>query len=127
MTINLPINYYYYYTHCRLHIARDSITPDIDKSSGAAAIDDGGDGARADKEDDGGFGGFICDWCPARLVSRVRKLNLGCRFLASKVAFSWPSVDRFGKDFGGLMTLGQVESVPNFCYFGPQRAEKRNF
>ena len=55
---------------CRLHIARDSITPDIDKSSGAAAIDDGGDGARGDKEDDGGFGGFICDWCPARLVHR---------------------------------------------------------
>ena len=32
-----------------------------------------------------------------------------------KVAFSWPSVDRFGKFFGGLMTLGQVKSVPNFC------------
>ena len=43
-----------------------------------------------------------------------------------KVAFSWPSVDRFGKFFGGLLTLGQVKSVPNFCQFGPQRAEKRN-
>ena len=32
-----------------------------------------------------------------------------------KVAFSWPSVDRFGKFLGGLMTLGQVKSVPNFC------------
>ena len=32
-----------------------------------------------------------------------------------KVAFSWPSMDRFGKFFGGLMTLGQVKSVPNFC------------
>ena len=30
-------------------------------------------------------------------------------FLASKVAFSWPSVDRIGKIFWGLMTLGQVE------------------
>ena len=49
------------------------------------------------------------------VTTRVRKLNLGCRFFASKVAFSWPSVDRFGKDFGGLMTLGRVESVPNFC------------
>ena len=32
-----------------------------------------------------------------------------------KVAFSWPSVDRFGKFLGGLMTLGQVKSVPNCC------------
>ena len=32
-----------------------------------------------------------------------------------KVAFSWPSVDRFGKFFWGLMTLGQVKRVPNFC------------
>ena len=47
----------------RLHIARDSITPDID----TAAKQDGAD-SRTDKEDDGSFGGFICDWCPARLV-----------------------------------------------------------
>ena len=32
-----------------------------------------------------------------------------------KVAFSQPSVDRFGKFLGGVMTLGQVKSVPNFC------------
>ena len=32
-----------------------------------------------------------------------------------KVACSWPSVDRFGKFFVGLMTIGQVKSVPNFC------------
>ena len=32
-----------------------------------------------------------------------------------KVALSWPSVNRFGKFFGGLMTLGQVKSVPSFC------------
>ena len=44
-----------------------------------------------------------------------------------KVAFSWPSVDRFGKYLGGLMTLGQVKSVPNFCSFGQQRAEECNF
>ena len=34
---------------------------------------------------------------------------------SEKVASSWPSVDRFGKFLGGLMTLGQVKSVPNFC------------
>ena len=40
----------------------------------------------------------------------------GLMFLASKVVFSWPSVDRFGKNFGGLMTLGQVKkSIQNFC------------
>ena len=39
----------------------------------------------------------------------------GLVFLAQKVAFSWLSVDRFGQKFGGLMTLGQVKSVPNFC------------
>ena len=44
-----------------------------------------------------------------------RKFNLGWRFLASKVAFSWTSVERFGKKIWGLMTLGQVKSVPNFC------------
>ena len=44
-----------------------------------------------------------------------------------QIAFSWPSVDRFGKFFGGLMTLGQVKSITNFCWFGQQRAEKRNF
>ena len=38
---------------------------------------------------------------------------------------SWPSVDRFGKIFGGLVIQGQVKSGPNFCSFGPQRAEKR--
>ena len=32
-----------------------------------------------------------------------------------RVVFSWPSVDRFGEFFGGLMTLGQVKSVSNFC------------
>ena len=39
----------------------------------------------------------------------------GLVILAQKVAFSWLSVDRFGQKFGGLMTLGQVKSVPNFC------------
>ena len=34
-------------------------------------------------------------------------------FSASKVAFSWPSVDRFGKNFEGLMTWpGQVSQLP---------------
>ena len=48
-------------------------------------------------------------------------------FLAPKVAFSWASVDRFGQNFWGLMTLGQVKSIKNFCLFGPERAEKSNF
>ena len=48
-------------------------------------------------------------------------------FLASKVAFSWPSVDKFGKKNLGLMNLAQIKSTPNFCLFGPQRAEKCNF
>ena len=51
----------------------------------------------------------------ARFIYRVRKLNLGWRFLASKVAFSWPSLYRSGKHFWGLITLGQVKSVPNIC------------
>ena len=51
----------------------------------------------------------------AYLICRVRLFNVGLHFLAAKVAFSCPSVDRFGNNFWGLMTLGQVESVPNFC------------
>ena len=39
----------------------------------------------------------------------------GLVFFASKVAFSWPSVDRISKKMWGLIALGQVESVPNFC------------
>ena len=46
---------------------------------------------------------------------------IGLVFLAPKVAFSWPSVDRFGKKFWGPMTLDQVKSVPNFCLFGEKR------
>ena len=49
------------------------------------------------------------------LMNSVRLFNVGLHFLAAKVAFSCPSVDRFGKNFWGLMTLGQVKSVPNFC------------
>ena len=56
----------------------------------------------------------------------VRLFNVGLHFLAAKVAFSCPSVDRFGKKIWGLMTIGQVKSVPNFCLFGLQRAEKCN-
>ena len=54
-------------------------------------------------------GAFFC----AR--SSVRLFNVGLHFLAAKVAFSWPSVDRFGKFWGGFMTLGQVKSLQNFC------------
>ena len=35
---------------------------------------------------------------------------IGLVFLAPKIAFSWPSVDRFGKFVSGLMILGQVKS-----------------
>ena len=47
-------------------------------------------------------------------ISSVRPFNLGLHFFASKVVLSCPSVDRFGNFLGGLMTLGQVKSVPNF-------------
>ena len=48
------------------------------------------------------------------VVIRVRLFNVGLHFFAEKVAFPCPSVDRFGKIVWGLMTLGQVKSVPNF-------------
>ena len=38
---------------------------------------------------------------------------IGLVFLAPKVAFSWPSVDRFGKKFWGLMIF-QAWSLYNF-------------
>ena len=44
------------------------------------------------------FMGYII----SSLLSRVRQLHLGSCFLASKVAFSWLSVDRFGKLLGDL-------------------------
>ena len=34
------------------------------------------------------------------VICRVRILNLGWHFFASKVAFSWPPVDRFGEKIG---------------------------
>ena len=48
------------------------------------------------------------------MIHRVRLFNVGLHFLAEKVAFPCLSVDRFGKKFWGLMTLGHVKSVPNF-------------
>ena len=59
-------------------------------------------------------------WCEGtyiffRTCSGLGTGAWGLVFLATKVAFSWPSVDRFGKNFGGLMTLGQVKSIQNFC------------
>ena len=59
-------------------------------------------------------------------ISSVRNSNLGLCFFPSKCCVSHLSVDRFGKNFGGVMTLGQVKSSQNFCSFGPQRAEKLN-
>ena len=47
-------------------------------------------------------------------------------FFPFKCCVSQLSVDRFGKNFEGVMTLGQVNSSPNFYSFGPQRAEKCN-
>ena len=61
------------------------------------------------------------------VTTRVRKLNLGCRFLLQKLRFLGRQWTDLAKKIWGLMTIGQVRSVPNFCQFGPQRAEKRNF
>ena len=61
------------------------------------------------------------------LLSELGIRAWGLETFSEKVAFSWPSVDRFGDFLGDLMTLGQVQSVPNFCWFGQQRAVKRNF
>ena len=60
------------------------------------------------------------------LLKSVRNSNLGLWFFPFKCCVSHLSVDRFGKNFEGVMTLGQVKSSPNFCSFAPQRAEKRN-
>ena len=58
--------------------------------------------------------------------SSVRPINLSLYFFRFKCCVSQLSVDKFGKIFGGLMTLGQFKSVPNFFSFGSQRAEKHN-
>ena len=58
---------------------------------------------------------LVCGGGSPSVKTRVRLFNVGLHFLAAKVAFSCPPEDRFGKIFWGLMTLGQVESVPNFC------------
>ena len=60
------------------------------------------------------------------VIIRVRKCNWGWHFSPFKCCVSQLSVDRFGNNFWGLITLGQVKSSPNFCSFGPQRAEERN-
>ena len=60
------------------------------------------------------------------MMISVRNSNLGFCFFTFKCCVSQLSVDRFGKFFEGVMTLGHVKSSPNFCSFGPQRAEKRN-
>ena len=56
----------------------------------------------------------------------VRNSNLGLCFFHFECCVSQLSVTRFGNNFEGIMTLGQVKSSPNFCSFGSQRAEKRN-
>ena len=62
----------------------------------------------------------------ACLIFSVWNSNLGFCFFAFKCCVSQLSVYSFGKKFEGVMTLVQVESSPNLCSFGPQRAEKRN-
>ena len=49
------------------------------------------------------------------LISNMTKGGIFEAGFGEKVAFYWPSVDRFGKFLGGLMTLGQVKSVLIFC------------
>ena len=61
---------------------------------------------------------------PDVMMNRVRPLNLSLCLFDFKCCVSRLSVDRFGIKNGGLMTLGQVKSSPNFCSFGPQRAKK---
>ena len=56
-----------------------------------------------------------CDRMAGRVILRVRLFNVGLHFLAEKFAFPCLSVDRFGKNFWGLITLGHVKSVPYFC------------
>ena len=63
----------------------------------------------------------ICARWRSCIIS-VRNSNLGLCFSPFKCCVSHLSVDRFGKNFEGVMTLGQVNSSPNFCSFGPQRA-----
>ena len=62
---------------------------------------------------------FICQIaCPGKsifIIHRVQLFNVGLYFLAAKFVFSCPSVKRFSKFLGGLMTLDQVKSVQNFC------------
>ena len=60
------------------------------------------------------------------MIISVRNSNLGFCFFAFKCCVSQLSVERFGKNFEDQVKLGQVKSSPNFCSFGPQRAEKRN-
>ena len=61
----------------------------------------------------------LCETPHSPITGRVRIFNLGCRFfLLQKLCQtpnSWLSVDRSSKIFGGLMTLGLVRSVLNFC------------
>ena len=59
-------------------------------------------------------------------MSTVLNSNLGLCFFPFKCCVSQLSVNRFGKNFEGDMTLGQVKGSPSFYSFGPQRAEKRN-
>ena len=54
------------------------------------------------------------------------EFKFGFVFFPFKCCVSQLSVDRSGNKFEGVMTLGQVKSSPNFCSFGPQRAEKHN-
>ena len=49
--------------HLRLHIARDSVTPDIAKAAAGGSLNGGDD-------DDDFDGRYFCDWCPARFDNR---------------------------------------------------------
>ena len=51
----------------------------------------------------------------AVVTSRLGNQGVRVSVLASKVALSWPSVDRFGKKFLGLINLAQNKSIQNFC------------
>ena len=50
-----------------------------------------------------------------RLKAGLEIAVIGLVFLAPNVAFSWLSVDRFGKKIVGLMNIAQIKSIQNFC------------
>ena len=62
--------------------------------------------------------------CTSYICSPI--LPAGCVLQTLLVHFLHMLSENSRRALGGLMTLGQVIISPNFCSFGPQRADKRN-